>query len=500
MRNLSYILCTLLITACTEMLEVAPVSSVSGNTYYKTEQQILGAVNGAYGHLQTFYSTANIDDKINFWAMTEMRSDNTTYQFNESNRGEQQTEELDEFLITTDNYDVQRIWDVMYQGIQQSNIILNRINDVNFEEPLLKAQYSAEARFMRALYYFHLVRLYGNVPLITREVNVPDEAFTQDRASVEEVYAQIINDLENAFNSLPDAYDVENRGRATRGAALTMLGEVYLTLGNHELAITILEKVTQLQYTLLADYTDIFDPANKNHQESIFEIQFNAELEGEASEYAYRFVPFNSGADIIGFAGLDRGHAGYNIPTRDMLMAYEASDQRKEASVAYYVAEENHLHDVAIGDSIPYIKKFVHPFEERGRTDENWPVYRYAHVLLMLAEAYLEVGNSSAALSYLNPVRTRAGLNPLGEGMNTEELREAIYHEQRVELAFENHRWFNLIRTGRAVEVMNDHGKKQKAVQSRLSDAAYNVQEYMLLYPIPQREVRLNNFQQNPGW
>ncbi|MEK6477411.1 RagB/SusD family nutrient uptake outer membrane protein [Catalinimonas sp. 4WD22] len=497
MRNLSYFLCTLLITACTDMLEVSPVSSVSGNTYYKTEQQILGAVNGAYGHLQTFYNTA---DKTNFWAMTEMRSDNTTYQFNEADRGEQQTEELDEFLITTDNYDVQRNWDVMYQGIQQSNIILNRINDISFEDPLLKAQYSAEARFMRALYYFHLVRLYGKVPLITREVNVPDEAFTQARASVEEVYALIINDLENAIYSLPDAYDVENRGRATRGAALTMLGEVYLTLGNYELAITTLDQVTQLQYDLLADYADIFDPANKNHQESIFEIQFNAELEGEASKYAYRFVPFNSAADIIGFTDLGKGHAGYNIPTRDILMAYEAGDQRKEASIAFYVSEDNHRYDVAIGDSIPYIKKFVHPFEERGRTDENWPVYRYAHVLLMLAEAYLEVGNSSAALGYLNPVRIRAGLGPLDEVMNTEELREAIYHEQRVELAFENHRWFNLLRTGRAIAVMNAHGKNQKALQSRLSDAAYNVHEYMLLYPIPQREVRLNNFEQNPGW
>lgn len=497
MRNFRYIFCSLVITACSDMLEVEPVSSVSGNTYYQTEQQIYNAVNGAYGHLQTLYNTA---DKVNFWAMTEMRSDNTTYQFNEADRGEQQTEELDEFLITTDNYDVQRIWDIMYQGIQQSNIILNRIDGVSFENVALKAQYGAEARFMRALYYFHLVRLYGKVPLITKEVDVPDEAFTAERASVDEVYAQIINDLENAIHGLPEAYDDQHSGRATRGAALSMLGEVYLTLHHYEQAILTLEQVTQLSYSLLPDYEDIFDPGNKNHQESIFEVQFNARIEGEASAYAYRFVPFHSGADIIGFPDLDRSFAGYNIPTKDMLMAYEEEDERKDASAAFYVAEDNSKYDVAIGDSIPYIKKFVHPFEARGRTDENWPVYRYAHILLMLAEAHLEIGNTGEALNYVNQVRERAGLDALAEGMSANNLRKAIYQEQRVELAFENHRWFHLLRTGRAMEVMNAHGEVQKAQQSRLSDAAYHVMEYKLLYPIPQREIRLNNFEQNSGW
>lgn len=492
-----YFFCSLVTTACTDMLEVKPVSSVSGSTYYQTEQQVLQAVNGAYGHLQTLYNTS---DRVNFWAMTEMRSDNTTYQFNESDRGEQQTEELDEFLITTDNYDVQRIWDIMYRGIQQSNIILNRIDGANFEHVALKVQYGAEARFLRALYYFHLVRLYGEVPLITKEIDMPDEAFTQGKASVDEVYAQIINDLENAVYGLPDAYDIQNTGRASRGAALTMLGEVYLTLHYYEQAILMLEQVTQLPYSLLPDYADVFDPDHKNHQESIFEVQFSAAVEGEASAYAYRFVPFNSAADIIGFPDLDRSYAGYNIPTRDMVMLYEEGDERKEASLGFYVAEENSQYDVAIGDSIPYIKKFVHPFEERGRTDENWPVYRYAHVLLMLAEAHLETGNSSEALTYINSLRERAGLNALAAGMDTNELREALYREQRVELAFENHRWFDLLRTGRAMEVMNAHGEVQKAEQLRLSDAAYQVEEYKLLYPIPQREVRLNNFEQNPGW
>jgi starch-binding outer membrane protein, SusD/RagB family len=166
--------------------------------------------------------------------------------------------------------------------------------------------------------------------------------------------------------------------------------------------------------------------------------------------------------------------------------------------VAFYVAEGNSQYDVAMGDSIPYIKKFVHPFEQRSRTDENWPVYRYAHVLLMLAEAYLEIGNRSEALKYLNQIRQRAGLSPLSE--NTNSLKDAIDHEQRVELAFENHRWFQLLRTGKAMEVMNAHGKAMKAIQPRLSDASYGVQAYKLRYPIPQREVRLNNFEQNPGW
>ena len=148
---------------------------------------------------------------------------------------------------------------------------------------------------------------------------------------------------------------------------------------------------------------------------------------------------------------------------------------------------------------MPFIKKFYHaPYPEDGRSNENWPVYRYGHVLLLLAEAQNEAGTGDPYL-HLNKVRNRAGLAPLS-GLSKEDLREAIAKEQRVEVAFENHRWYQLLRTDKAVQIMNDHGVEEKARLSRLSNASYQVQDFMLLYPIPSREIQVNGIEQNLGY
>ena len=494
MRKLiTIVFATIIFVGCQNMLDVEPKTFSSGSSYYETESQLIKGVNAAYADLQgIFFSTTD------YWAMTEMRSDNTSFQFNESDRGEQQMENLDEFLITPSNNDVEIIWSNTYSSIQQINTILNRIEKVDISDGSTKSQLEGEMRFLRAFHYFNLVRLFGGVPLVLEEVQSPDEAFI-GRSSTEEVYNQIIKDASTAANLLPENYTGADIGRATKGAALTLLGEVHLTRENYSEAIDELEKVTHLNYQLLSNYADVFNPDNKNHSESIFEVQFNAGIDGEASNYIYRFAPNNSGTDIVGFSDLSSSMAGYNIPTHDMVDAYEDGDERKEASIAFYVKPENTQHDVAIGDSIPFINKYNHEFEERGETNDNWPIYRYSQVLLMLAEAKNEAGITQEAHSHLNEVRNRAGLASLS-GLSQSDFREAVYQESRVELAFENHRWFNLVRTGRAIEVMTAHGEEEKNLKSNVSSSAYNIQEHKLLYPIPEREVRLNNIDQNQGW
>ncbi|HLR32967.1 MAG TPA: RagB/SusD family nutrient uptake outer membrane protein [Fodinibius sp.] len=495
MRRLTFFLLVMVFAAgCEDMLDVEPESFTSPPEFYQTEDQIEQAVTGAYGELQTIY-----DPTTDFWAMTEMRSDNTSYQFNVSDRGEQQMEELDEFLITPSNNDIEAVWSNIYSGILQTNMVLGRIGEVEFEDEAREEQFRGEMHFLRAFHYFHLVRLYGGVPLVLEELETTDEAFSE-KASVEEVYTQIVKDVNSATELLPERYSSgSDIGRATKGAALTLLGEVHMTRGAFGEAITALEEVTRLDYELLDSYEEVFDPASKNHAESIFDVQFSAGIEDEESRFIYRFAPFNSGEDIIGFSDLSTSEAGYNIPTHDMVDAYEEGDARKEASIAFYVNAENSQFNVSIGDSIPFINKYNHDFEERGRTDENWPVYRYSHVLLMLAEALNEEGRAPEAHNYLNQVRERAGLSPVSN-LSQSAFRDAVYHEQRVELAFENHRWFNLLRTGQALETMSQHGEEEKEYKARLSGAAYELQEYMLLYPIPEREVRLNDIEQNPGW
>lgn len=477
-----------------DFLEPEPKTFVESSSYYQTADEAENGINAIYGKLQDLYDSPNY-----FFVLTELRSDNTTVQWEPQKLNN--VEFIDEFQSQATNPIYEDAWSNAYSGIQQANIMLNRLEGAEFGSQEERDQYAGEAKFLRALFYFHLVRLWGEVPLVLDELGA-SEAFTDSRASAEAVYEQIIADATDAANSLPLEAPASEAGRATVGAARTLLGTVYMTQQEFESAIEPLQQVAGMDYELLPDYEDVFDPANKNHAESIFEVQYEPGLAGgeEASSWIYRFAPSNSGSDIIGFSDLNDGTSGFNIPTVDMVGAYEQGDERKATSISFYVNPENsEFETVAIGDSIPFINKYNHAFSTPGQTRENWPVYRYSQVLLMLAEALNEVGRTGDAYAYVNQVRERAGLDPLA-GLSKSEFRQAVYHELRVELAFENHRWYNLKRTERALEVMREHGQELIERSPRITEGFYNIEEYKLLYPIPFREVRLNDFEQNPGW
>ncbi len=479
-------------TSCTHLLEVDPYTFSSGDNYYENESQVLRAVNGVYGRLQGIYTS-------DFNALVEMRADNTNYQYNESDRGAQQREEIDEFLITSSNNYVNTQWANFYGIVAQANVILTRIDQVSFADEELKKRYVGEIKFLRSYAYFHLVRLFGSIPLHTVEVTSPQGAFTDGKkASVEEVYAVIIQDLKDAANVLPTSYDKNNAGRATKGAALTMLGDVYLTRKQYPEAASTLQQVTSLGYSLMPNYADCFSPTSKNNAESVFEVQYNSAVEGENSNFIFMFGPKDGKPKLVGFSG---NLGGSNIPTPSIYNAYETGDKRKDESIQLFDDPSNAKYPEAnaFGGKMPFIKKFYHaPYAEDGRANENWPVYRYGHVLLMLAEALNEAGTGDPYV-HLNAVRRRAGLSAKS-GLSKDQLRDAIAQEQRVEVAFENHRWYQLLRTGKALSVMNAHGVEEKKRLTRLSSASYNVQEFMLLYPIPAREIQINGVEQNPGY
>ena len=481
----------LALAGCDSLLDKSPANAISADEFYQNEDQIEQAVLGIYAKLQDVYRSQ--------WRFTEQRSDNTTTMWGEENRGPHPTWIIEEWTMTPSNIELEPYWGNVYQGIQRANAVIGSIDQVTFGDADLKDQLMGEARFLRALFYFDLVRLFGGVPLVLERVRTPDEAFStlEERASVEEVYAQVLEDANAAATLLP----IANEGRATEGAARSLLAEVHMTLEDYASAVSELEEVVRLGYALLPDYEDVFDPGNKGHSEEIFSVQY-AELEGNTglgANFIYTFAPITSGTAVTGDnAGRP---TGLNIPTRGILQAYEAGDARKVASIGFYVDPQNAQHGIAIGDTIPYVKKYASPHAVRGVTSDNWPVYRYGEVLLLLAEALNELGNTSEAYGPINEVRQRAGLDDLAAGLSQSGFREAVYREQRVELAFENDRWFNLLRTGRAIEAMEEHARVHRGLQPHWQDPAYVIEEYKLLYPIPQRELTLNpDLDQNPGW
>lgn len=481
---------------CNSILTQDPNFEISSTAFFQNEAEINQAVLGAYAMLQPMY-----EDQYKF---TEVISDNTITQYNDANRGPHYIWFIDQFVLKPSNVELEPYWREVYQGIQRCNTVLNHIDEVKFSNKEKGDQLKGEAEFLRAFYYFDLVRLFGEVPLVLTQTQSVNEAFStsKKRSSVDSVYNQIIQDATSAAKLLPESYSSDNIGRATKGAAQTLLGIVYLTRHNYSNALIQFKKVMNLEYSLLSDYADVFSPEHKNSKESIFEVQYVAldDNKGLGSNFIYNFAPFNSGTKITG----DNAHhpQGLNIPTHSIYNAYEAGDKRKEASIGYFVDPDNTRFGIAMHDTLLYAKKFAHPHSVYGVTNDDWPVYRYSEVLLMTAEVINEIdGPTGEAYDYINQVRHRAGLNPLTPGLSQSEFRKAVYHEERVELAFENHRWFNLLRTGRAIEVMTKHGERVKDKQTHMVEPVYVIEKYKLLFPVPKRLITLNpSVQQNPGY
>lgn len=466
-----------------DFIELAPISQNNSVNFYKTAADMKLAVNAAYGALQ--YSGQ-------YWSalheVAEVRSDNTEILDVQTGLN---VVEIDIFTNQSGNTLLNGMWNDHYRGLSQCNIVLSRIDAIDMDAAL-KSRYIGEVKFLRALMYFNMVRTFGAIPLVLTELKSPEEGYAFGRESVETVYAQIIEDLQDAESKLPVIYTGADIGRATSGAAKTLLGKVYLTNKQWGLAAAKLKEVIdntgENRYMLLPNYGDLWKVTNENHRESIFEVQFKKGGTGEGSPFTNQFAPRGSGVIVskVG-AGL-----GYNIPTQDMSDAYEANDLRKELSMAQgYMNGSNFV-------GVKYITKYLDiPFQAND-ADNNWTVLRYADVLLMYAEALNEQGYvaDGEAFNLLNQVRTRAGL-PSKTAVNAEPglevadqaaFRLAIEQERRVELAFENHRWFDLVRTDRAIAVMAEHG--------------IEIEPYQLLYPIPQLQIDINpaKITQNPGY
>jgi len=489
------ILGLLLLPACEGFLDRAPLNQYTSENYWEDETQITLAVNAIYPILRSQYTGP-------IWRFGEFRSDNTTFQYNELDRGGMALEQLDYFLAEATLGDIGGLWNSCYTAIARANFLLASIETAAFTQEANRVIREAEARFLRAFMYYHLVIHYGDVPLVLEVVVDEAEALAKGRDPVDAIYAEaIIPDLTFAIEHLPAVHPPAEKGRATRAAAQVLLAKAHFARRDYAAALPLLDAVVNSgAFSLMNQYRDVFDPAFKSaNPEVIFAAAF-ATSANQGSGFMIGWLPFNSGSDIT--QGVNpSSRAGLNIPTRDMIAAYEPGDARLAASVGFYVDR---------GDTTPYVRKYVFPPIEAGGTNVDWPIFRYADVLLMQAEARLELqgGLPDPVFETINQLRARAGLpfiypgnpDPKLDVQSEDDLRAFLRRERRVELAFESARWQDLRRYGTVEAVMQAHGIDQRTYQDFLAafpDAYTRIPE---LIAIPAFQALQYGYPQNPGW
>ena len=478
-KNFIYILFfSVIVFGCNdeEFLNEAPVSSVSTKSYFENSNQFEVSVTAAYTNLHAPW-----------WLFSEMRSDNSTFQYNNTDKSGNIFWDVDRFTMGADNGLNDIIWDNAYQGIGKCNSSISHIKEADAEN---KSRYIAEAKFLRAFYYFHLVRYFGEVPLVTEPITSAAEAFEENkRTATSKIFEQIVSDLNEAKQNLPGSY-LEDKGRATEGAARTLLADVYMWQGQYGDAISELEEV-QGQYSLLNDYSSVFDINNENNEEIIFSIQYMTGPHGLGNAFMYTFLPWNSEDEYISHGQVTAG-TGMHVPTEDLIETFEEGDERLNMIDTSYTTQNNlaTYHD----SIVPFTKKFLHEGHAvKEVCGSNFPIYRYPHVLLMLAECYEREGGGDP-LTLVNQVRDRAGLSSLSSV-----TLDDIIHERRLEFHCEADRWDVLVRTERAKEVMKAHGEEEQNNRVNIRENSYD--PIKILYPIPSDVITTDpTIEQNPEY
>lgn len=498
--------------SCKKVIDLYPQSNLNTGTYYSNLDEVKAALNGCYNGMQRSLS--------NEWQFTELRSDNSKMGAPGSTASaNRDLSDLDMFIPSPSQQQIYNYWLATYNNIRNLNIILQKLGVVydpatgtftlnSISIPITETdrkQLAGEAMFIRAYHYFNLVRLFGGVFLVYEPIS-PDAALQMNRETEAEVYKLIQADLTTGatyMNNLKFSQQLAaNKGRATSWAAKGLLAKVYLTLGRKSDAIPLLQDViANSGYSLQSVYANVFSISNEMNSEILFAVRYKAGGIGLGSHFGNTFAPIGSGSAVINGDG-----DGLNYPTAE-LDTLTNGDLRKPTLIGVY----------GTGTAAKwYVKKFLSPVTVVDDGESDWPVLRYADILLMLAEAQ---GYSQASIDLMNAVRVRAGLPDytLVTLSSVAQFEQALSTERRIEFAFENQRWFDLVRfnttmtTITAEQSIRDHYADEYYAHYRLylppTPSLADLQGYItkekLLLPIPQREID-NNTQlvipQNPGY
>ena len=465
-----------------EFLDVPQQGQQQSEVFWKTAADASAGVNAIYGNMRSYENTA-----FPAIAIESMGSD-------DAEKGSSPSDasfflDFDTFTIDPNQGNISGFWNGQYRNINYCNQVIANVPAITMDETL-KAQYLAEAKFIRALSYFRLVRAFGAVPL---RLTIPQDAseYNIPRTDATQVYAQIETDLTDAAAALPVSYASVDLGRATKGAALTLHAKVAMYLKKWNDVLNYTNTVMGMNYSLLPSFESVFRIPNENSSESIFEIQC-ALVPGNTS------VSNSQYSQVQGVRSARGGGWGFNVPTADLAASFEAGDPRRDATIIFR-GETTPQGDVidANGDNPRFNQKsyvpfslFVNGFNEGAQ--QNVRVLRFSDALLMNAEAANELGNTAQALSSLERVRARArqgnpAILPPVTTTDQAAIRAAIYRERRSEFAMEFDRYFDVIRQGRGTEVFGPKGWK----------AGRNE-----IWPVPQTEIDLSGglLTQNPGY
>lgn len=471
------------LTACKKVLE--PKLSETGQ---QSAAEFFVNFNGAYQGINGVYASLREPYKRQ-WVIDVMSDDASNNGF-----------EFELLTLNSGLGNVSFLWNTWYSTIQRANTFIERapgIQGLQGNQNLLRNQFVGEAYFIRALAYFNLTQLFGDVPLVITEIKTLDE-LSVPRTPVQDVYAQIEKDLLEALKTLPVRYPNpalvqpvvgisggSEVGRATAGSARALLGHLYLTLNQPAKAEPVLQEIVNSGvYSLLSSYAANFNALGgaRNSAESVFEIQYTNQS-GFQHDLSFQFGPVEDGNSLMDNRPTDATSPdGININLNNHLaQAFPAGDLRKAASIKYSTGVSGPVRTIAA-------KYYVPGGSNQGNT--NWPVYRYADVLLMLAEAQQAQNKDGQALTNLNLVHAhpRTGLTAY-TGLSGNALRDAIRLERRLELNLELKRWWDLRRWGILSSVMTAHGRSLSAMNANG------------LLPIPVTEIQRNpKFTQNSGY
>ncbi len=485
-RILLVVSLVILSASCEDFINVAPDSTIDAEAFFSNPDELVFALNGVYAQQRPIFG-----DNL-FWIMHMGRSDNV--EFGEGSN--QADAAFDVFQEIGSNNILVNIWVNHYIVINNANMVIQRASGIPFEnaaEEELINRATGEAKFLRALTYFYLVTMWGEVPLRLEPTEDFDNA-NLAKSSVNEVYAQIISDLTDAISVLPASYSggpLNEVGRATSYAAQALLGKVYLQSGNASAASSALDNVIG-NYSLLANFADVHAAGNDNTAESIFEVSFNSSNQTGLFDNNF-FLP-QSVAQELGIVAGGFAQIPPYVPTKDVQTIYEDGDLRAAASFGTYTLEDTIM---------PYIRKFMDLNAAGDGSDINMVLLRYADVLLLKAEAD---GESAASYELINQVRRRAfGQDPMVpdpaidiDAATQGTFFEKVQLERRREFAFENQRWIDLLRhpESDAIAIINAH------LAAEREDGPWVIDAHNLLYPIPELEILSSDglVTQNPGY